>query len=81
VWQIPLRSIIPRKIVNLAVAGRCFSYEAALAEDARIIGAALLTGQAAGATAAVCLKESVSIQEVNSNRVQKILLDQGAYLG
>ena len=81
VWQIPLRSIIPRKTANLVVAGRCFSYKAVLAEDARIIGAALLTGHAAGAAAAVGLREGVSIQEVDSTSVQKILLDQGAYLG
>lgn len=80
-WQIPLRSLIPLKTANLAVAGRCFSYEKDLAEDARIIGAALLTGQAAGAAAAVCLRKNISVQEADAREVQKILLDQNAFLG
>jgi hypothetical protein len=80
-WQIPLRSLIPQKTANLVVAGRCFSYEKALVEDARIIGAALLTGQAAGVAAAVCLKNDVSIQEADARKVQKILLDQNVFLG
>jgi hypothetical protein len=80
-WQIPLGSLIPQKTPNLVVAGRCFSYEEALAEDARIIGAALITGQAAGAAAAVCLQENKKIQEVNPGKVQRILLDQGVFLG
>jgi hypothetical protein len=80
-WQIPLRSLIPQKTANLIIAGRCFSYEKSLAEDARIIGAALLTGQAAGAAAAVCLQGNTYVQEVDSHRVQRILLDQNVFLG
>lgn len=80
-WQIPLRSLIPRKTGNLLVAGRCFSYEKGLTEDARIIGAALLTGHAAGAAAAVCLRHNTDVQQTDAPSVQKILLDQNAYLG
>ena len=80
-WQIPLRSLIPQKTANLIIAGRCFSYEKSLAEDARIIGAALLTGQAAGVAVAVCLQGNTSVQEVDSHSVQRILLDQNVFLG
>jgi len=80
-WQIPLRSLIPQKINNLVVAGRCFSFEESLVEDARIIGAALLTGQAAGVAAAICLQDGTPIQEADANKVQRILLGQGVFLG
>jgi hypothetical protein len=81
IWQIPLRSILPKKTGNLVVAGRCFSFEAGLVEDARIIGTALLTGHAAGAAAAVAAKKKVRVQEISYQAVQRILLDQNAYLG
>lgn len=80
-WQIPLGSLIPQKAANLIVADRCFSYEKSMAEIARIIGAALLTGQAAGVAAAVCLLGITDVQEADNRKVQRILLDQNAFLG
>ena len=41
-WQIPYRSILPKKTKNLLTAGRCFCFEKALVEDARIIGTCLV---------------------------------------
>ena len=81
IWQIPLRALLPQKTTNLIVAGRCFSYEKELVEDARIIGTALLTGQAAGAAAVVAMQKQVRVQEIDHPAVQRILLDQNAYLG
>ena len=49
VWQIPFRSLLPKKSNNLLVAGRCFSFEQDLFQDARIIGTCLVTGHGAGA--------------------------------
>ena len=80
-WHIPLRSLLPCNTCNLLVAGRCFSYQPDLAEDARIIGAALLTGHAAGAAAVVSLQRSLPVQQLPAAEVQKILLDQNAWLG
>ena len=81
IWQIPLRSIIPVKTENLLTAGRCFSYEAAHAEDGRIMSAAVVTGHAAGAAAVAAIQASSRVQNVPYTEVKRILLEQNAYLG
>lgn len=55
-WQIPYRSLLPKKTDNLLVAGRCFCFERDLVEDARIIGTCLVTGHGAGAAAGLAVK-------------------------
>jgi hypothetical protein len=80
-WQIPYRSLVPRGTRNLLVAGRCFSFEQALVEDARVIGACLITGHGAGVAAAVAVKEGTSVQEADVSRIRTLLAEQKAYLG
>lgn len=80
-WQIPYRSLLPRKTQNLLVAGRCFSFEKKLVEDARIIGTCLVTGQAAGAAAAVMVQTETAAHDVDVTRVQKLLKAQNAFMG
>jgi hypothetical protein len=80
-WQIPYRSLVPKRTKNLLVAGRCFSFERALVEDARVIGACLITGHAAGVAAAVAVSSGTSVQEANVGRIRSLLAEQKAYLG
>jgi len=80
-WQIPYRSLVPKKTKNLLVAGRCFCFEKALVEDARVIGACLVTGHGAGAAAAVAVKAGASVQDADVAAIRKTLLDQKAFLG
>lgn len=80
-WQIPYRSLLPKKTKNLLVAGRCFCFERDLVEDTRIIGTCLVTGHGAGAAAGLAVKEHVSTKELDTNRLKKVLTDQGAWLG
>lgn len=80
-WQIPYRALLPRKTKNLLVAGRCFSFEKKMVEDARIIGTCLVTGHAAGAAASVMVKTAAAAHEVDVSKVQKLLKEQKANLG
>jgi hypothetical protein len=80
-WQIPYRALLPQKTKNLLVAGRCFSFEQDLFQDARIIGTCLITGHGAGAGAALASRTGNSVQELDIKEIQKILLAQDAYLG
>jgi len=80
-WQIPYRSLVPRKTRNLLVAGRCFCFEKSLVEDTRIIGTCLITGHGAGAAAAVAAQTQIPVGDVNIKKVQEILRDQDGYLG
>ena len=80
VWQIPFRSLVPKRIHNLLVAGRCFSFEEALFQDARIIGTCLITGHAAGAGAALAAGSGTSVRDLDYKKVQELLKKQHAQL-
>ncbi len=80
-WQIPLRSLIPKKTENLLVAGRCFCFERELVEDARIIGTCLITGHGAGAAAGLAVKEGEMVRNLDKDKLKGVLLQQGAWLG
>jgi hypothetical protein len=79
-WQIPFRSLVPKKTHNLLVAGRCFSFEEALFQDARIIGTCLVTGHGAGAGAAVAVNSGNSVRDLDIARIQELLKKQNARL-
>lgn len=80
-WQIPYRSLIPKKTDGLLVAGRCFCYECELLEDARIITTCLITGQGAGVAAGLSVKEREKVRDINIGKLTKELTNQKVYLG
>lgn len=80
-WQIPYRSLLPKKTDNLLVSGRCFSFEKELVEDTRIIGTCLVTGHGAGAAAGLAVKEKVTPRDINIKKLKELLKQQGAWLG
>ena len=80
-WQIPYRALLPQKTKNLLVAGRCFSFEQDLFQDARIIGTCLVTGHGAGVGAAMAANSGNAVQELDVKKIQKVLLEQKVYLG
>lgn len=80
-WQIPYRSLVPKKIDGLLVAGRCFCFEQALVEDARVIGTCLVTGQGAGVAAGLAVKENQRVRDINIQKLKELLKEQKVYLG
>jgi ribulose 1,5-bisphosphate synthetase/thiazole synthase len=80
-WQIPYRSLVPKTIENLLVAGRCFCFERELVEDTRIIGTCLITGHGAGAAAGLAIKEGAQVRTLDTDKLKELLLKQGAWLG
>jgi hypothetical protein len=80
-WQIPYGALVPAKIDNLLAAGRCISAEMRMADLVRLIPNCFVTGQAAGAAAAVAVRDGCRPREVDVAKVQKILRQQEAYLG
>jgi hypothetical protein len=80
-WQIPYRSLVPKKTRNLIISGRCFCFERDLVQDTRIIGTCLVTGHGAGAAAAVAVQNGTSARDVDVQKVQSLLKQQGANLG
>jgi hypothetical protein len=80
-WQIPYRSLVPKTIDNLLVAGRCFCYEKALMEDARIIGTCLVTGQGAGVAAALAVKGNELPRHIDIQKLHQTLVGQHVWFG
>jgi ribulose 1,5-bisphosphate synthetase/thiazole synthase len=80
-WQIPLRSLIPKKTDGLLVAGRCFCFEKELVEDTRIIGTCLVTGHGAGIAAGLAVKEKQNVRDLDLKKLRRELLAQKVYLG
>jgi succinate dehydrogenase/fumarate reductase flavoprotein subunit len=80
-WQIPYGALVPTKIDNVLAAGRCICAEIRMADLVRLIPNCFVTGHAAGAAAAVAVQDRCRPRDVDVVKVQKILTEQGAYLG
>ena len=80
IWQIPYRSLTPKRVHNLLVAGRCFGFDEGLTYDAREIGTCLVTGQAAGTAAAMSAMFREGVRDINISDLQKRLKEQGVKL-
>src|SRR3954466_11428214 len=79
--QLPYRMIVPQKIDNLFVAGRCASMTHGGQSAARVSGPCFVMGQAAGAAAHLSLQSGVAAREVEIATLQQALERDGAYLG
>ncbi len=79
-YDIPLRCLIPRKIENFLVAGRCISGTSEALASYRIMPISMATGQAAGVCAALSINQNKNPRTVEYQSVQKELLRQGANL-
>ena len=79
--RVPYGCLVPKKVDNLLVAGRCASCADDMVDLFRLIAPCLVTGQAAGAAAAVAAQKSLAPRNVPVKEIQNLLLKQGAYLG
>jgi hypothetical protein len=73
VWEIPYSALVPQKIKNLLVAGRCISSKDDAWEVTRVIPAAALTGQVAAKAATLSIKGNVSPEKLSVSELQKAL--------
>ena len=72
-YGIPYRSLIPLGVENLLVAGRCVSCDREIQSSLRVIPGCFITGQAAGAAAAMAAAGNV--RSVDTAVLQKWLKD------
>lgn len=76
-YQIPYGCLVPKKIDNLLVAGRCISGGVIAHTSMRNMMCCAVTGQAAGAAAAVSLKGQCTPRSVSIAMLQEELIRQG----
>jgi hypothetical protein len=77
---IPYRSLLPQKIKNLIVAGRCFSSDLVANDLLNIIPPCFAMGEAGGTAAAMAIKKGITPGEVEHKELQQLLLSQGVIL-
>lgn len=78
--EIPYRSLLPQKVKNLLVAGRCISCEWDALGPIRTMPVCFATGQAAGTAAALSLTRGGDVHIIDVDVLQETLVDQGAIL-
>ena len=79
--QLPWRMLLPQRVPNLLVAGRCASMNAAAQSAARVSGGCFVMGQAAGLGAALALQSGGTPADIDVAALQRGLQQQGAWLG
>ena len=79
--QLPWRMLLPQRVHNLLVAGRCASMDSVAQSAARVSGGCFVMGEAAGLGAALALQRGCDNAAVDVAALQRALEQQGAYLG
>lgn len=79
-YGIPYRSLPVKDFSNLLTAGRCIDTDRHMQSSVRVMPGCYITGQAAGAAAAVCVQAGTDVHGVDISQVQKALIKLGAYL-
>jgi len=77
---IPYRTLLPRKLTNLLVAGRCFSATHDAHASVRSMAQCMAMGQAAGAAAAMAAEKNISPKDVDVADLRDRLRRAGAVL-
>ena len=77
-YQIPYRCLVPLKVENLLVAGRCISGSFEAHASYRVTGNCVAMGQAAGSAAVICVEEDCMPRTLAGERVARRMEEDGA---
>lgn len=78
-YEIPYRCLVPLKISNLLIAGRCISSTHEAHSSLRIMPNCYCIGEAAGIAADIAVKEQKKPGEIDGRIIRDILTEQGAF--
>jgi hypothetical protein len=76
-FQVPFGIMVPQKVENLLVAGRCVAGDRISHSATRQMMCCAVTGQGAGVAAALSIRENVACSQVDIASLQRALLKQG----
>lgn len=79
--QLPYRMLVPERVGNLLVAGRCASMTQGGQSSARVTGPCFAMGEAAGTAADLAIRDGVPVGDVPIDELQRRLELGGAFLG
>lgn len=75
--EIPFRCLLPRKTVNLAVAGRCLSADQLAHSAVRVMPPCIAMGQAAGTAAAMAVQSGRELRQLDYSALRAQLIADG----
>lgn len=79
-YEAPYRCLVPEKIENLLVAGRCVSADYVAQSALRIQPSCRALGEAAGIACAVSIKDGKTPRDVDGVKIRRIMKEKGAFL-
>ena len=79
-FGIPYRCLVPKRVDALLVAGRCISATHEAAGTTRVSVQCMVTGEAAGTAAAMCIRQNVQPRDLDVSGLRKKLADNGVVL-
>jgi hypothetical protein len=77
-YDISYRTLVPQKVSNLLVAGRCHSASSEASASSRVTATAMALGEAAGTAAALATKSKTEVGIFNGVKVREALTQQNA---
>ena len=80
-YTIPFRSLLPKGLENVIVAGSCISGQYTAMATWAIMPVCFKTGQAAGTAASLCIKGSTGPRDISITDLQSLLRQDGVFLG
>ena len=79
-YDIPYRVLVPEKVENLLVAGRCASFTHEAMASTRVMSTCMALGEAAGRAARIALRDGVKPSQADVAKLRSELRQTGAYL-
>lgn len=76
-YGVPYRCLLPQRVENLLVAGRCVSATQDAQASLRVMPPAFSLGQAAGTAAALAVAGKVPVRDVSREKLRDALMQQG----
>ena len=80
-YTIPYRSLIPKGVDNLLVAGRCISADHGAQASLRIMPTVCCIGEAAGCAAGIAHANGLAVRQISTDQLRATLRKNGAFLG
>lgn len=78
--DIPYRALLPREVTNLLVSGRCISVDRDALGSVRGEPVCMVTGEAAGAAAAMAAQMDRNVQDIPVEKLQAVLTSRNVVL-
>jgi hypothetical protein len=80
-YTIPYRSLLPKDLKNVIVAGSSISGQYVAMATWAIMPVCYKTGQAAGTAASICVKQAINLRSISISQLQATLKEDGMFLG